>query len=166
MPDGPPHGLGAHDAAATTVPPFLAQRSAVRNWHSISSSSGTQHVTSCTGGIGVQGFGSQEAASTTVPCSSAQSAALRSVWQPTSGSSSTKAPHVLSMVQHTDVPVGGAQGSGKHPVALETVPPSSRQSSGLRSSHSTPSSSGRQQGTSPGSLESSGISPSRTSWPS
>src|SRR5262245_10355950 len=138
----PLHGFGSQVVAVLTVPPLAAQRSAVRNSHSISPSSGTQHVTSATGGTGAHGFGSHDGASTTVPPLLAQRSAVTSSRHPTCGSSSTKAPHVLSTVQHTTVAVCGVQGFGKQPVALETVPPSAVQSSGVPSSHSTPSSSG------------------------
>src|SRR4029077_12920889 len=75
-----------------------------------------------------------------------------------------------SGMQHTmSPPTGGAptHGFGRHEVALATVPPRAAHSSGVRSSHSGPSSSGTQQTTFPGAPGGvTGKSATRTSLPS
>src|SRR5213594_611831 len=104
-------------------------------------------------GDDTQGFGSQDAALETVPPSSAQSAVVSCShsggpgWRSPSSSPSPSPPSPsCSATQQVTIPGGvGAHGFGSQLPALMLTPPAALHSAALSSSHSGPSSSGRQQ---------------------
>src|SRR5437773_12435244 len=102
-------------------------------------------------GDDTQGFGSQDAALETVPPSSAQSAVVSCShsggpgWRSPSSSPSPPSPS-CSATQQVTMPGGvGAHGFGSQLPAPRLTPSEALHSAALSSSHSGPSSSGRQQ---------------------
>src|SRR5262249_46233306 len=138
---------------------------AVRSSHSMPPSSGTQHATTSPGGggAGAHGLVSHDAPATTVP-----PPAVHSVAESSSSHSVSLPSSPVSFVQQTVGTGGGAlaHGSGMQLAACVGEPPAAAQASEARSSHSAPSSSsGTQHAVAVGSVPSSGIAPTRTSWP-